>query len=1168
MRLKHIKLSGFKSFVDPTSLSFPANLVGVVGPNGCGKSNVIDAVRWVMGESSAKTLRGDSMADVIFNGSSARKPVGKAAVELVFDNSAGKAPGAYAGYGEIAIRRELARDGQSSYFINKTRCRRRDITDIFLGTGLGPRSYSIIEQGMVSRIIEARPEELRTMVEEAAGISKYKERRRETETRIRHTKENLERVEDIRQELETQLRRLKRQSSAAARYKTLKQEERTLRSQLLSLRWRGLDQQVDAHDLELSKIQTQLQAQIAEQRELETDIERLRQCLQEANDQLNRVQGDYYQVGADIANKEQSIEHAKQTRRQRGEELKRLSTEYREAQDHLVADRGRLGELQTQLASCRERTLVVKRELGSAVEALESADSVYQGWQAEWDEFGRDAARPEQEREVQRTRIDEHYRQIEQVANRQVRLAESLAAIEAALAENDTVALRTEVEQLDTLFESLEEEILGLEGRIQQQRELVERTEDELHDAQHRYQVKAARLRSLEEIQAAALGAEDEDAVRWLEQTGLVDCLRLAGEIEVEPGWEKAVDCVLGGRLGAVRVDSLDGVAADIASFRGAGLTLLENSEETRADDSRQTLLHKVASGTADLQSWLAHVATAEDIGEAILRRDGLASHESIVTRDGVWVGRNWLVLARGEGANAGVLVRDREIEQLTQETQGVEKEIKELNQLLDDYQQRLTDWEQQQAQARQSLSGKAAQRTQLHKKLGHAEAREAELRTRRTQIRADLGELDEALERAESELVEARSRLETAQRLSEDFRHRHSHLSSERTRLRTALDQAREQADAAREARHVQEFEEKRLQAEIESLHNSIARMESRQSSMSQREHELRNLLNDDQAPEAMFEEELKSLLTRRLEVETLLAEARKRVEGLTAAIREQDQNRTEHENAAQQIRESLEQSRLGRQELLVRRDTLIDQIKEAGAEPTAVLAELPEEADAQGWEEQLQRVTARIDRIGPVNLVAIEEYEEQSERKSYLDKQHLDLSEALAMLEEVIQKIDRETRSRFRQTYEKLDKRFQEFFPQLFGGGSAYLELTGSDLLNTGVAVMARPPGKRNSTIHLLSGGEKALTAVALLFAFFDLNPAPFCMLDEVDAPLDDANVERYCGTLRNLCERTQLIVITHNKITMEAASILVGVTMAEPGVSRLVSVDVDEAMEFAAQ
>ncbi len=1168
MRLLHVKLSGFKSFVDPTVVSVPSDLVGIVGPNGCGKSNVIDAIRWVMGESSAKTLRGDHMADVIFNGSTVRKPVGKASVELVFDNSNGEAPGAYAKYGEISIRRELSRDGQSQYLINKIRCRRRDITDIFLGTGLGPRSYSIIEQGMVSRVIEARPEELRVLIEEAAGISKYKERRRETETRIRHTRENLGRVEDIRGELDAQLRRLKRQSSAAARYKTLKQEERLVRCQLMSLRWRDLSVQVQTLDDELDKLQREVDTVVSDLKRTESGIDKLREEQRAAAENLNHVQGTLYQLGADIANNEQGIEHVRETRQQRQQELERLMEAQSEADQHLNADRERMTKLTQQLDICRPRVGQVARDFDQAILSLEAAEQAFQHWQLEWEEYGRHAGRPEQEREIQRARIDEHHRRIEHIANRQARLAQTLNETESVLEQVHIEDLRGRVKELDAQCLNLEIRINDFDERITQQRGQCEQTAKTLEHTLHQHQAAEAGLKSLREIQAAALGTDNDVVAAWLGHAGLADASRLATKLEVEPGWERAVDCVLGRRLGAVCIDTL-GTVADA----GDGLTNLDmyfveqrNPTGNQAPASQPNLSDKVRCRQIDLQHWLAKVYIADDLTSALSRRSGLSDHESLVTRDGIWVGRSWMAVSNGDGARAGIMVRKHAIDKLLAEAASLDEQVTTLSQRAKQSQQGLRELETQQSEQRQRLSEQIQQRTALHKRLGHDEARVDDLTSRRDRIRGELAELDQDLEQAEAELTHARSRLNTAQQLSEDFQSRHAELSRERSRLRKTLEHAAGLANDVRETKHREQFEEKRLQAAFDAVGESITRLERQRSSLAERKTELRRLIDDVDSPEVHHQEQLQRLQERRTEVEKELRQARQRLENLEASIQSEEQARIGHEDAVQTSREDLQQLRLQRQELLVRRDTLAEQINEMGGDPQAYLTDLPADADEQAYQEKLERITKRVERIGPVNLVAIEEFEEQSERKTYLDKQYQDLTEALNMLESVIHKIDQETRARFKSTYDNLNTRFQGFFPRLFGGGSAYLELTGSDLLDTGVTVLARPPGKRNSTIHLLSGGEKALTAVALLFAFFDLNPAPFCILDEVDAPLDDANVERYCKILRTMADRTQLIFITHNKITMEAAQVLIGVTMAEPGVSRLVSVDLNEAIEMA--
>ncbi len=1167
MRLKHIKLSGFKSFVDPTTVAMPANLVGVVGPNGCGKSNIIDAVRWVMGESSAKTLRGDNMADVIFNGSTARKPVGRAMVELVFDNGEGKAPGIYAKYSEIAIRRELTRDGQSGYFINRTRCRRRDITDIFLGTGLGPRSYSIIEQGMVSRIIEARPDELRVLIEEAAGISKYKDRRRETETRIRHTRENLSRVEDIRAELETQLRRLKRQSAAAARYKTLKAEERGLKAQVLALRWRRLDAELKQFDAQVARAQTELEAKVADVRGVENVIERLRREQAEANEALNAVQGEFYSIGARVSNVEQNIEHARETRTQYETELERLDDSEREAQGHLDGDRTEIGRLERELETATTRRAQSAEDFERCLETLRAAESAYLDWQNAWEEFGHDAAKSEQEGEIQRARIAEHERQTSQIEDRRRRIVDQARNIESELEDLRPQALSSEVKDVDDRFAALQDEIAALEREVHDVRADIGERETMWETARDAHTDNEAKLKALRELQAAALGADDDRLQGWLVGNGIQDAPRLNAVLEVEPGWEAAVDRVLGARSAAVCVDRLDDLARTAAqTLRDSAVTLVERTHS--AAPSVDRLLDKVRCDDVDLSPWLGRVYAVDTLAQALARRDRLATDESVVTRDGLWFGRHWLATGGDGDVRAGILERAAEIEALATVVDQGAAHIVALRDALQRVRRQLDGTEQKLVDRRRAFAALSTARTDLHNRLGALEARAEALNAQRARGQEDLAELDREAAALAQALDGARTRLSTAEAMNAGHQSRRSELSSTRDVLRAALDDARTDADTARDAKHQAEFDCERLSAAITATRERIDRLSRQTSGMAARRQELRALLATDDRPETDLQQELETLLESRIGVEKNLARTRARVAEIDEALRSNESARVAREQQAREVRDRIGELQVARGEAAVRRDTLYEQIQDGGYRAEDVLAELPDDVDEAQSSEQLATVTQRIERIGPVNLVAIEEYEEQSERKVYLDKQHEDLNEALATLEGVIQKIDRETRSRFKQTFENLDRRFQEFFPKLFGGGSAYLELTGTDLLDTGVAVMARPPGKRNSTIHLLSGGEKALTAVSLMFAFFDLNPAPFCMLDEVDAPLDDANVERYSSVLSTLAAKTQLIFITHNKITMEAADILVGVTMAEPGVSRLVAVDVDEAMEMAVQ
>jgi chromosome segregation protein len=1169
MRIKKIKLAGFKSFVDPISIPVEANLIGIVGPNGCGKSNIIDAVRWVMGESSAKHLRGDSMADVIFSGSTSRNPVGKASVELIFDNSDGSAPGQFAAFAEVSIRREAGRDGQSDYFLNKTKCRRRDIIDLFLGTGAGPHAYSIIEQGMVTRIIESKPEELRGLFEEAAGVSRYKERRRETENRIKHTRENLSRVEDIRKELETQLNRLQRQSRAAQRYKELKQEERTVRAQLLSLRWRSLDEEVRGHDGTISAKETELEGIIAELRAIEAEIERLRVAQTEANDSFNGVQGEFYAAGAEVNNIEQAITHARDTREQHQREQDQVNRSWEEASHHLRADQAHMSELRAKIEQSAPLLNERQTQRDQTSEALRAAERSMQEWQSAWDTFGSESAEPARIRDVEGARIKSLEGHIAHLQERQGRLVDELRALEETLGEIDIEARRREGAEHDAAFVTREQELENIEARIREGRTGLDTMNARIEEQRGSKQKSEARLASLRELQSAAFGTHDATLNQWLAQRQLSQAPRLAGLVEAESGWEKAVERVLDSDLAAVCVDRLDTYAGEIENLRKADLTLFDTGTTAVvvANGRWPTLASKLRT-SVDLAPLVAGIYVAESLADALAMRAELAPHESVVTRTGAWVGRNWIAVTDRESARAGVLGREREIEHLTRDVAELDEELHTAQTQLSETQQQVAALENERDERRRILNELNRERAAFHARLGHEEARIGQQQERRGQIEQELADLNARLAQAESEIQGATALLHSAEGQVGTLNERRAQLLERRDSLRTTLEAARSASISASEGVHQLEIEHETLRTTFGSTEQGIARLEGQLKHLSDRRAELARLLADDAQPEQQLKSLLDASLSRRIEIEARMSAARQAVSGFDAKLREQELARHAKDQQIEKAREALEHGRIARQELAVRRDTLAEQVREAGNEPAQVLTETPVEATEESWHTRLDELTGKIDRLGPINLVAIDEYQEQSTRKEYLDKQSEDLNQALSTLEDAIRKIDRETRTRFKETFDKVNTAFQALFPKLFGGGHAYLELSGENILDTGVSVMARPPGKRNSTIHLLSGGEKALTAVALLFALFELNPAPFCFLDEVDAPLDDANVIRYSDMLKALSERTQLVYITHNKISMEIAQMLVGVTMSEPGVSRLVSVDVEQAMEMVAQ
>ena len=1157
MRLKCIRLAGFKSFVDPTTVNFPSNMAAVVGPNGCGKSNIIDAVRWVMGESSAKNLRGESMTDVIFNGSTSRKPVSQASIELVFDNSDNTLVGEYAAYAEISIRRKVTRDAQNTYYLNGTKCRRRDITDIFLGTGLGPRSYSIIEQGMISKLIEAKPEELRNFIEEAAGISKYKERRRETETRIRRTQENLARLTDLRDELGRQLERLHRQAQAAEKYREYKAEERLLKARLSALRWRELDQKVQQRGAVIGDQEVAFEALVAEQRNADASIERLRDGHHELSERFNQVQGRFYSVAGDIARVEQSIQHGQQRLRQLQDDLKEAERTRLETESHLGHDRtllATLGEELEQLGPEQEMTLAAAEE---AAAVLEEAELGMHGWQEQWDSFNTRSAEPRRQAEVQQSRLQQLETSLERLAERQRKLADERDQLSADPQDAAMLELTEQVASSELLLEELqlsEQDVLERLEAVREQLQQLNQSHQQLQGEQQRL---GGRLASLEALQQAAL-EPSAGAGEWLREQGLQQRPRLAEGLRVEAGWELAVETVLGADLQAVLVDDFNQL--DFAALEQGDLRLLlAAGEGPRVPGS---LLDKV-EGRNDLSPWLGQVRPVETLEQALNQRASLLAGESLVSRDGYWVGRHFLRISRGSEAQGGVLARAQEIEQLAEQQLQQQEQLDQFEERLHSQREQQRGLEEQREQLRRRSQDENRQHGELKARLSAGRARAEQLELRRRRLEEELSELGEQRAIEHEQLGEARLILQEALDLMAEDTEQREQLLARRDTLREGLDRIRQEARQHKDHAHQLAVRLGSLRAQHGSTRQALERLEQQAERLSERQEQLSLNLEEGEAPQEELRLKLEELLERRMSVDEEMRLARLHMDDADRELRDAEKRRTQAEQQSLLLRGQLEQSRLESQGLNLRRSTLQEQLLADGFDLQGVLATLDPEASEATTEQQLEQIEGRIQRLGAINLAAIEEYEQQSERKRYLDAQDADLVEALETLENVIRKIDKETRTRFKDTFDQINAGLQALFPKVFGGGSAYLELTGEDLLDTGVTIMARPPGKKNSTIHLLSGGEKALTALALVFAIFKLNPAPFCMLDEVDAPLDDANVGRYARLVKEMSETVQFIYITHNKIAMEMADQLMGVTMHEPGCSRLVAVDVEAAM-----
>ncbi len=1156
MRLSTIKLSGFKSFVDPTVLHLPTNMTGIVGPNGCGKSNIIDAVRWVMGESSASRLRGDSLTDVIFSGSSSRKPVSQAQVELIFDNSEGSIGGEYARYAEISVKRSVSRDGQSNYYLNGARCRRRDITDLFLGTGLGARSYSIIEQGMISQIIEAKPEDLRVYLEEAAGISKYKERRKETESRIKSTRENLERLTDLREEVDKQLEHLKRQARAAEQYQALQAERLNKDAQVKALEFRHFDADLKALHEALTADELKLQALLADQRQAEAQIEACRGQHGEAGERLGKAQAEVYRVSGELARIEQQIQHQKELRQRLETARTEADAAFAQVGEHISGDERQLAELHNAIAEADPRLEALRSEDGGRQESLRAAETALGDWQQRWDTYARAQAEAARWAEVERTKIEYLEKQALDAGRRREALAGErtgldTTAITEALA-RQTADHDSQKASLDGLGEQLEQRKQALGGLQEQQRQ----QQSELAEVRKQGQAARGRLASLEALQHAALGQEKNVALDWLRQQGLADRPRLGEALQVEAGWETAVETVLGSLLEAVTVDSPDDYRAAIASL-AQGRVALVSDVGGDVDAPAGSLAAKV-QGPAAVRRLLATVRALDDDAAAPALGDG----ESAITRGGEWLGPGWLRVLRSGEAQQGALAREREIQALRADIDALAKKEQALNEGLTSMRDRLLEAEQHREDAQRALYLAHRGVSELAGQLQGQKSRLESAQARVARIDGELATLATTLEESQANARDARGRLEQAVAKMGDLEAERQRLDGERRSLGEQRDAARNSAREAREAAHQLALSLESQRARVVALSQSLARMGNQKAQLEVRLNELIAQLADGDAPVVALQSQRQSALDQRVIVEKDLASARSTLDGIEAEMRGYEQTRQQRDQQALAQREAIAGRRLEEQALSLRAGQLSEAVAAAGLALDEVLASLPEKADVEAWQKALGDIDAKMRRLEPVNLAAIQEYGEQGERKTYLDAQNADLVSALETLEAAIRKIDKETRGRFKETFDRVNAGVQELYPRLFGGGHAYLELTGEDLLDTGVSIMARPPGKRVSNISLLSGGEKALTAVALVFAIFRLNPAPFCLLDEVDAPLDEANVGRFSAMVTEMSEKVQFLFVTHNKATMEAARQLSGVTMREPGVSRLVSVDLAEA------
>jgi chromosome segregation protein len=1161
MHLKQLKLAGFKSFVDPTIVHFPSQLVAVVGPNGCGKSNIIDAVRWVMGEGVARNLRGESMTDVIFNGSSNRKAVGRASVELIFDNSLGRLTGAFASYEEISVKRVITRDGDSSYYMNGCSCRRKDITNIFLGTGAGARGYSIIRQGTISQLVEAKPEDLRIFLEEAAGVSKYRERRKETLQRIGHTRDNLIRVTDIRDELDKQLQRLERQAKIAESYLILKEQEQACRAEILALKWHDLVTQQKLKQSELSNLVQACEQQQSFLVSANTKRIILVEQLQDKEEQSQQIQTTFYQLGTAIARLEESIQ-------QQIREKKRLEQEQQQIQEDSQIVQEQLKQNLEEVLNCQHNARYLEEQLVQLKNQFEGQEKDLQDVQKQqaqsdlrWQEVQMQVSHFNKELQVAHI----HAKHLEQKQQQTLIRLEKLKLEQECISIQDLQetkhVLEAERIHLESEQQCKELELKQSQEQTNQLRMSTQELDQKLFAVQddfHRVNSECAALMAIQHAARQSGQNRTHDIEEWSSKPRLMDVL------DVEARWQLACETVLHDSLHAYVLESLAELwpQKEACALQEARVVTLRS--KMRQLVNRPCLADKVQGDIPAYAHSLEHVFAAEHWDEALSWLPDLLDHQSIITPEGLWLGQGWVkFVRRNEQDELGLLSRQQKIAELRLAVDKLQQELNTIRVQRDENYQRLqqsiTDCELKQTNVNacnEALRTNNAAFITNEQAIVHAQQLAATWA-------AECDELHLMREQTTKELLMIQDQLFHLEQQCQAYELQQEQCMWEKKQGLDALALRNKQVEETRRAVH---------QAELiyDREKNKIRQLEERSQQKQEHMNDLQARLKDLTLQSAQMEKpvsELKVQLDQQLlthtEMESQWSMSREQITQLRLELEELEKNNLVYDLEVKRIQELMAQIRMQEQAFLVRASSVQESLDELGFQAQDLLSCIPEGITQDQREEELHLILEKIKRLGAINLAAIEEFSDEQQRKFYLDKQHHDLNEALSILEMAIEKMDKETRSRLENTFEELNTSFKALFPRLFGGGKAQLELTCEDLLEAGIVVMAQPPGKRNSTIHLLSGGEKAMTAVALVFAMFQLNPSPFCMLDEVDAPLDDVNVGRFCDLVQEMSQFVQFIFITHNKVTMELADHLMGVTMREPGVSRLVAVDVTQAL-----
>ncbi len=1170
MRLTHLKLAGFKSFVDPTTLHIHGQRVGVVGPNGCGKSNVMESVRWVLGESSAKEMRADAMDAVIFNGSGNRKPISRASVELVFDNSLGGASGEWSQYAEISVKRVIERDKGSTYYINNTAVRRRDVADLFLGTGLGGRAYAIIGQNTISRIVEAKPDEMRVFLEEAAGITKYKERRRETELRLRDTRDNLTRVEDILRELDKQILRLQSQAAIAAEYRQLQEALNVTKGYIWLLKKQEASAQWEKAQRTVEKLVNELEAQMANLRASESALETIRQQHIAATEAVNKAQAEYYEANAAVSNLENQVKNTADARERMQLQLQQLLAQLEKNATQQANVENDLLTANDNLQTAHSDFSTAEIDLQAARESLALCTQQYQAMLAEFNASQTRWLNAEQRMRLEQANIGHLSRNISDTAEQLKRLQQNLSGLQVP-ADDMLLEKQSQLQALEVEIKTIENSLASTQEKESALQAAIKTAREHMHEQQRSLHVLEAEISSLAKIQQSMRDANSESSLAaWLKNTGLNNSARIWQLIGIQSGWETALEAVLNSRLNAVVHQEMPATRPPAALSVVFDLAV-EHHKNLRAHSGIPliSLVERIDPSCATvLDDWLAGVYALPEEIAALTACQQLAPGEYLVNRQGDIYTRHSVTYFGAQTLLHGVLERQSRLESLQAQLPEVQLQMTYARQQLELHETALQELRTSQHASQQQLKTLTQQAHQLNLSLQQLKQQQTSALQRKSMLESDCLLAEQKLEKLQAEKIQKETQVAEINAALTQMQAEKSSGETDKLEAEKQLNDARHQLNLLERASQEKAFNIKLIENKINELNSKSDFLHEENSSLKIRRQEVESTLD------ATRMETLKANLEASLNVkqvrEAALASARNALAEYQETLLQQERIRLQHEQQLHPLRDKLETSRLSEQEARLHFEQCQAELASFSIEESILTERLRQQYQDGIRISQLEarktRLESDIEALGAVNLAAIEELATEQARKQYLDSQCHDLMDASQTLEDAIRRIDRETRSRLQKTFDEANLHFNELFTTLFVGGQARLVLLGDEILDTGMQVFAQPPGKKNSTIHLLSGGEKALTALALVFALFRLNPAPFCLMDEVDAPLDDSNTERFCAMVKKMSERTQFLYVSHNKITMEMAQQLIGVTMQESGVSRIVDVDMEAAVKMA--